>query len=97
MAQPTQPDYKEVTKESIRKARIEEIEKSIKGTELNISKSTADMAKSLKPLVEMLKNNLKEYKDENSQMIELMYQGEGGHFFLHLSLQHADRHHYCTT
>ncbi len=75
-ALPAEPIIKQFTKESIRKERIAETEKAIKETELNISKSTADMAKALQPLVEMLKKNLEDYKNPDSEMIEMMYQGE---------------------
>ena len=37
---------------------------------------TPEIAKSLQGVVEMFQQNLKEYKDPKSQMIELFYQGE---------------------
>ncbi len=64
------------TKEEIRKEKIEETEKSIRETEANFKTMKPDMVKALQPMMEMLKNNLKDYKDPNSSMIELFYQSE---------------------
>ena len=76
-AKPAAPDKtKAKTKEEIRKEKIIETEKAIAETEANIKKMTPEIAKSLQGVVEMFHQNLKEYKDPNSQMIELFYQGE---------------------
>ena len=75
-AKPSEPDIIVKTKEEIRSEKIAETEKSIKETEANIKKMTPDMAKAVSPVVDMLKNTLKDYKDPNSEMIELLYQGE---------------------
>lgn len=75
-AKPSEPDFKVRTREEIRKEKIEETERSIKETEANIKKLTPEMAKAVAPVVEMLKTNLKNYRDPNSEMIELFYQGE---------------------
>ena len=37
---------------------------------------TPEIAKSMQGVLEMFRQNLKEYKDPNSQMIDLFYQGE---------------------
>ena len=75
-AKPAAYTAKLKTKEEIRKEKIEETEKSIRETEANFKTMKPDMVKALQPMMEMLKNNLKDYKDPNSQMIELFYQSE---------------------
>jgi hypothetical protein len=75
-AKPVEPVTKVRTKEEIRKQMIEDAEKGIKKTEEFIKTANAEMKEAMKPVVEMHKANLKEYKDPNSQMIEIMYQGE---------------------
>ena len=75
-AKPVEYTTKLKTKEEIRKEKIEETEKSIRETEANFKTMKPDMVKALQPMMEMLKNNLKEYKDPNSSMIELFYQSE---------------------
>jgi F0F1-type ATP synthase membrane subunit b/b' len=75
-AKPSEPVITQRTKEAIRQEKIAETEKSIKETEANIKQMKPDIAKAMQPVLEMLKNNLKDYKDPNSQMIDLFYQGE---------------------
>ena len=76
-AKPAAPDKtKAKTKEEIRKEKIDETEQAIAETEANLKKMTPDLAKTLQGVVEMYQQNLKEYKDPKSQMIELFYQGE---------------------
>lgn len=75
-AKPQPSGRKMKTKEEIRAERIAETEKGIRETEENLKKMSADLAKSIRPMLDVLKENLKEYKDPNSQMIEIMYQGE---------------------
>ena len=75
-ARPVEDDQKVKTKEEIRKERIAETEKSIRETEANMKTMKPDMVKVLQPMLEILRNNLKDYKDPNSNMIDLMYQGE---------------------
>lgn len=75
-AKPQEPDVTVRTKEEIRKEKIAETEKSIRETEANLKQMKPDMAKALQPVLEMLKNNLKEFQTPESQMIELFYQGE---------------------
>jgi hypothetical protein len=64
------------SKEEIRKEKIDETEKSIKETEANLKTMKPEMAKTLQPVLDMLKNNLKDYKDSNSKMIDLFYESE---------------------
>ena len=76
-AKPVAPDNtRPKTKEEIRKEKIAETQKAITETEAGIKKMTPEIAKSLQGVVEMFQQNLKEYKDPNSQMIELFHQGE---------------------
>jgi F0F1-type ATP synthase membrane subunit b/b' len=75
-AKPSEPVISQRTREDIRQEKIAETEKSIRETEANIRQMKPDIAKAMQPVLEMLKNNLKEYKDPNSQMIDLFYQSE---------------------
>lgn len=75
-AKPVEYITKTKTKEEIRKEKIEETEKSIKETEANLKTMKPDMVKALQPVLDMLKNNLKDYKDPNSKMIDLFYESE---------------------
>jgi hypothetical protein len=75
-AKPVQHEQKVKTKDEIRKEKIEETEKSIKETETNMKTMKPEIVKALQPMVELLKNNLKDYKDPNSKMIDLFYQSE---------------------
>jgi hypothetical protein len=75
-AKPIPSERKVKPKEEIRRQKIEETEKSIREAEQNMKTMKPDMAKAIAPVVEMLKKHLKDYRDPNSQMIELMYQGE---------------------
>ena len=76
-AKPSAPDNtKPKTKEEIRKEKIAETEKAITETQAGMKKMTPEIAKSMQGVLEMFRHNLKEYKDPNSQMIDLFYQGE---------------------
>lgn len=75
-AKPTEPSATVKSKEEIRKEKISETEKSIKSMEESMKTMSADMQKIMQGGVDMQKNMLKEYKDPNSQMIDLFYQGE---------------------
>lgn len=76
-AKPSAPDnVKPKTKEELRKEKIAETEKAIAETEASLKKMTPEIAKSLQGLLDMFRQNLKDYKDPNSEMIELFYQGE---------------------
>jgi len=75
-AKPVEYLQKLKTKEEIRQEKIEEAEKTIRETEANYKKMTPEIVKALQPTIEILKKNIKDYKDPNSKMIELMYQSE---------------------
>ena len=64
------------TKEEIRKEKVTELEKSIADIEKGMPKFTPELKKAMEPLLETQKNTLKEYKDPNSEMIEMMAEGE---------------------
>ena len=74
---PMEPSRKTAkTKEEIRKEKIAELEKSIKDVEKNMPSFTPEVKKVMEPLLETQKNTLKDYKDPDSEMIEMMAQGE---------------------
>ena len=75
-AKPVKHEQVSRTKEDIRKEKIAETEKSIKETEANLKTMKPEMVKALQPMLDLLKNNLKDYKDPNSKMIDLFYQSE---------------------
>jgi hypothetical protein len=76
-AKPMEPWRKTAkTKEEIRKEKIAETEKSVAELEKNIPTYTADVKKIMQPLLESQKATLRDYKDPNSQMIEMLAQGE---------------------
>lgn len=75
-AKPTKPEINTQTKEDIRKEKITEAEKNIKETEELIKKSNADMKAIFESVLETHKSTLQEYKDPNSTMLDLIYQGE---------------------
>ena len=64
------------TKEAIRQEKISEAEKTIRETEANYKNMTPEIEKALQPTIELLKKNIRDYKDPNSKMIELLYQSE---------------------
>ena len=74
---PMEPSRKTAkTKEEIRKEKIAELEKSIKDVEKNMPSFTPEVKKVMEPLLETQKNTLKDYRDPDSEMIEMMAQGE---------------------
>ena len=73
-ARPAEDLLKPQSREEIRKQKIEETKKSIKEMEASFKTMKPDMVKALQPMMEMLRNNLKDYKDPNSSMIDLFYQ-----------------------
>lgn len=75
-AKPEPSNRKVKTKEEIRAERIAETEKGIAETEKTLKQVKPEMAKAIAPVLDVLRSNLKEYKDPNSQMIDMMYQGE---------------------
>ena len=68
-AKPLEPENKVRSKEEIRKEKIAETEKSIRDAEATM-KVSADMARIMKPTVEMLKKTLEDYKKPDSKNIE---------------------------
>ena len=75
-AKPVHYPLEAKTKEAIRQEKISEAEKTIRETEANYKNMTPEIVKALQPTIELLKKNIKEYKDPNSKMIELLYQSE---------------------
>lgn len=75
-AKPQPSSFKARDKESIRKEKIAEAQKSIKETEENMKQWNADMQKAVQPVLDMQKKNLKDYQDPKSEVIELLYQSE---------------------
>lgn len=74
-ARPQEPEKMTRTKEDIRREKVEEMKKSIKGAEETI-KAMPTMEKNLRPTIDLFHKTLKDYQDPNSQMIENMYQYE---------------------
>lgn len=74
-AKPEEPAEQVRSKEEIRKEKIAETEKSIRSAE-ETSKMSADMAKVMKPTLELLKKTLADYKDPASKNIEAYYSYE---------------------
>ena len=63
-AKPTEPILKPLrTKEEIQKDEVARLEKGIKDTEKTLKEVSAEMAKSIQPVLDMQKQMLKEYKD----------------------------------
>jgi hypothetical protein len=75
-AKPTMSTPSTKTKESIRKDKIEETEKLMKTTEEIIKTSNADMKKTMQDILAMHKKNLADYKDLNSQTINMLWEQE---------------------
>lgn len=71
-AKPVDPENKVRSKEEIRKEKIAETEKSIRDAEATM-KVNADMAKIMKPTVEMLKKAADDYKKPDNKTIEAYY------------------------
>jgi len=75
-AKPEEPQLKPLrTIEQIQKEEIEKTEKSIRETEKNM-KENPDFAKTLQPLLDMLKQSLKEYQNPKHQFWTAIAQGE---------------------
>lgn len=64
------------TIEEIQKEEIEKTEKSIKDTEKSMKELGGEVAKSLQPILEMLKQNLKDYKNPKNEMFKIIADGE---------------------
>jgi len=68
-AQPQQPEVKKIrTIEEIQQEEIAKTEKSIKDLEKTMKEVSADMVKSLKPVLDMQKQTLKEYQNPKNQL-----------------------------
>lgn len=80
MRKNTEPHKPEATKiktlEEIRKEEIAKTEQSIKEMEKSMKEVSADVAKSLKPVLEMQKQTLKDYQDPKNQMLTIIYESE---------------------
>lgn len=75
-AKPSAPEVHTKSKEDIRKKMIAETEKGMKTTEDILKTANAEMKEMMQSILEMHKANLKEYKNPNSEMINMMYDGE---------------------
>lgn len=76
-AKPIAPEPRKLrTIEEIQKEEIEKTEKSIKDTEKSMKELGGDVAKSLQPVLEMLKQNLKDYKNPKNEMFAIIADGE---------------------
>jgi hypothetical protein len=76
-AEPMKPVVKKQrTIEEIQKEEVGKIEKSIKDLEKSIKETTPDVAKSLKPVLDMQKQTLKEYQNPKNEMFKLILDGE---------------------
>lgn len=75
-SKPIAPEAKVISKENIRKEKIAETEKSIKGAEKTSKEMGAEMEKALKPTIDLLKKDLEDYKSPNSKNVEMIYQND---------------------
>lgn len=76
-AQPQEPTpIKQRTIEEIQKEEIAKTEKSIKDMEKTLKEVSADIAKSLRPVLDMQKQNLKDYQNPKNQLFSIIQQGE---------------------
>lgn len=76
-SQPQQPAaIKLRTIEEIQKEEVTKTEKSIKDMEKTMKEVSADIAKSLQPVLEMQKQNLKDYKNPKNTMFASIQQSE---------------------
>jgi len=64
------------SKEEIRKEKIAETQKSIKDLEENLKKMTPEMQKGMQPILDVQRQNLKDYQDPKSQLIESEFQSK---------------------
>jgi hypothetical protein len=75
-SKPAEPAFKPLrTIEEIQKEEIAKTEKSIKDTEKNM-KDMPQYAKSMQPVLDILKKNLKDYQDPKNQILVSIAQGE---------------------
>jgi hypothetical protein len=74
-AKPVLYPYEVKSKEEIRKQKIAESEKGIADAEALVKKMP-EMEKNMRPTIDYLKKMVIDYKNPNSEMIEMIYQGE---------------------
>jgi len=74
-AKPVEYPYELKSKEEIRKEKIAEMEKSISESEALVKKMP-ELEKNMRETINLFKQQVKDYKDPNNQMIELFYQNE---------------------
>ena len=76
-AKPVAPVEKKLrTKEEVQKEEIAKSEKTISETEKNIKEMTPEMKKTMQPVLDMLKQNLKDYRNINNPYFDAIVQGE---------------------
>ena len=76
-AKPQEPVLKPLRSiAEIQKEEIDRTEKSIKETEKTIKELKPDMAKGIQPVLDMLRQNLKDYQDPNNQVFASIAMGE---------------------
>lgn len=76
-AEPMKPAVKKQRAfEDIQKEEIGKVEKSIKELEKSMKETTPDVAKSLKPVLDMQKQTLKEYQNPKNEMLKLIFEDE---------------------
>ncbi|HEY6900994.1 MAG TPA: hypothetical protein VI233_10140 [Puia sp.] len=76
---PTEPKVSTKTKEQLRKEKIDEAQAGIQKTENSMKTMSADMQKTMKGIIDMYRQNIKEYENPNSKMIDMLYETEVGH------------------
>lgn len=76
-SQPVEPVLKPVrTIQEIQKEEIAKTEKGIKDTEKTLKEVSPDIAKSIRPVLEMQQKNLKDYQDASNPLFGYIQQGE---------------------
>lgn len=73
---PTEPKVSNKTKDQLRKEKVDEAQAGLAKTENSMKTMTADQQKIMKPIVDMYRQNVKDYQDPNSKMIDLFYETE---------------------
>jgi hypothetical protein len=64
------------TREEIQKREFEKMQKSLAEMEKTVKAANADMKKALQPTLEMMRKQVKEYENPNSQIMDLLVKGE---------------------
>ncbi|MBS1661207.1 MAG: hypothetical protein JST68_09165 [Bacteroidetes bacterium] len=73
---PTEPKVVNKTKDQLRKEKIDEAQAGLQKTEASIKTMSADQQKIMKPIADMYRQNIKDYQDPNSKMIDMFYETE---------------------